>query len=99
MLANVIVFTSKLDLLVRVRYTNPLPPPPCPPKLLTIPTDPKRFTKIAFTNELANETPLPMIIDGECGMPIELTHWESLWTENGDDSGKLPGAGFIVSLT
>ncbi|KAI9453017.1 Paf1-domain-containing protein [Lactarius psammicola] len=53
-----------LDLLVKVRYQNPLPAPPCPPKLLDIPTDPKRYTR--------PEQLLPMIVDAECGMPLDL---------------------------
>ena len=78
--------SSKLDLLVRVRYSNPLPAPPCPPKLLNIPTNPMRYAKPEFLNDLANETPLPMIVDAECGMPLDLGKWECLWEEAADDS-------------
>ncbi|KAJ7696458.1 RNA polymerase II-associated [Mycena rosella] len=76
---------SKLDLLVRVRYSNPLPAPPCPPKLLDIPTDPMRYARPAFLNALANDMPLPMIVDAECGMPLDLGKWESLWLEEDED--------------
>ncbi|KAF9479588.1 RNA polymerase II-associated protein [Pholiota conissans] len=82
--------SSKLDLLVRVRYSNPLPAPPCPPKLLTIPTNPMRYARPEFLNGLANDTPLPMIVDAECGMPLDLGKWECLWEENGDDSSLNP---------
>ncbi|KAJ3812491.1 RNA polymerase II-associated protein [Lentinula aff. lateritia] len=81
---------SKLDLLVRVRYANPLPPPPCPPKLLDIPTNPMRYAQPEFLNSIANNTPLPMIVDAECGMPLDLGKWESLWEENADDSALNP---------
>ncbi|ESK97873.1 rna polymerase ii-associated protein [Moniliophthora roreri MCA 2997] len=81
---------SKLDLLVRVRYSNPLPPPPCPPKLLEIPTNPMRYARPEFINTLANNTPLPMIVDAECGMPLDLGKWECLWEENADDSALNP---------
>ncbi|KAJ4473623.1 RNA polymerase II-associated protein [Lentinula aciculospora] len=81
---------SKLDLLVRVRYANPLPPPPCPPKLLDIPTNPMRYAQPEFLNYIANNTPLPMIVDAECGMPLDLGKWESLWEENADDSALNP---------
>ncbi|KAJ3745379.1 RNA polymerase II-associated protein [Lentinula detonsa] len=81
---------SKLDLLVRVRYANPLSPPPCPPKLLDIPTDPMRYAQPEFLNSIANNTPLPMIVDAECGMPLDLGNWESLWEENADDSALNP---------
>ncbi|KAG9101901.1 hypothetical protein FS749_001867 [Ceratobasidium sp. UAMH 11750] len=70
---------GKLDLLVKVRYTNPLPPPPCPPKLLNIPTHPNRYIKPEFTATLAAETPLPMVVDSECGMPLDLFQWDGLW--------------------
>ncbi|THU92733.1 RNA polymerase II-associated protein [Dendrothele bispora CBS 962.96] len=75
---------SKLDLLVRVRYSNPLPAPPCPPKLLEIPTNPMRYARPEFLNAIANNAPLPMIVDADCGMPLDLGKWESLWEENAD---------------
>jgi RNA polymerase II-associated factor 1 len=82
-------YSSKLDLLVRVRYSNPVPAPPFPPKLLDIPTNPRRYTRPEFLNELVNETPLPMIVDAELGMPLDLGKWESLWEEGADDSSKF----------
>ncbi|KAG5647500.1 hypothetical protein DXG03_009437 [Asterophora parasitica] len=82
--------SSKLDLLVRVRYSNPLPAPPCPPKLLDIPTNPMRYARPEFINALASDTPLPMIVDAECGMPLDLGKWESLWEEDADDSALNP---------
>ncbi|KAG6902582.1 hypothetical protein C0995_014589 [Termitomyces sp. Mi166 len=82
--------SSKLDLLVRVRYSNPLPPPPCPPKLLDIPTNPMRYARPGFLDALANDTPLPMIVDAECGMPLDLGKFECLWEEGGDDSELNP---------
>jgi len=45
-----------------------------------------RYTRPEFLNALANDTPLPMIVDAECGMPLDLGKWECLWEENGDDS-------------
>jgi RNA polymerase II-associated factor 1 len=80
---------SKLDLIVRVRYSNPLPPPPAPPKLLTIPTDPARYAKREFLDALAADAPLPMIVDAEMGLPLDLSRWESLWDDDADDSGAL----------
>lgn len=78
---------SKLDLLVRVRYSNPLPAPPCPPKLLDVPTDPMRYARPEFLNDLASDTPLPMIVDAELGMPLDMGKWECLWEPDADDSG------------
>lgn len=78
-----------MDLLVRVRYNNPLPPPPFPPKLVKIATDPARYARPEFTAELAYEAPLPMVVDAECGMPFDLGRWECLWEENADKSSAL----------
>ncbi|KAI8985739.1 RNA polymerase II-associated [Trametes punicea] len=89
---------SKLDLLIRVRYSNPLPPPPCPPKLLNIPTDPKRYSRPEFLDDIAASTPLPMIVDGELGMPLDLSQWDCLWEENGDDSELNPDPSRIPKL-
>ncbi|KAG5634869.1 hypothetical protein H0H81_000469 [Sphagnurus paluster] len=82
--------SSKLDLLVRVRYSNPLPAPPCPPKLIDIPTNPMRYARPEFLNALANETPLPMIVDAEFGMPLDLGKFECLWEEDAEDSALNP---------
>ena len=84
---------SKLDLLVRVRYNNPLPAPPFPPKLLKIPTNPSRYARPDFIAELAYEAPLPMVVDAECGMPLDLGKWDCLWEENADKSGMIPAIG------
>ncbi|KAN0138192.1 RNA polymerase II-associated [Lactarius tabidus] len=81
---------SKLDLLVKVRYQNPLPAPPCPPKLLDIPTDPKRYTRPEFLDSATNEMLLPMIVDAECGMPLDLGKWEALWEDGADDHALNP---------
>ncbi|PVG01919.1 Paf1-domain-containing protein, partial [Serendipita vermifera] len=81
---------SKLDLLVRVRYQNPLPAPPYPPKLLHIPTNPERYATIEYTGDLANEMAFPMVVDAEMGMPIDLSRYESLWQEGGDASQLNP---------
>jgi RNA polymerase II-associated factor 1 len=46
-----------------------------------------RYAKPEFLNALANDTPLPMIVDAECGMPLDLGKWECLWEQDADDSG------------
>ncbi|KAH9990926.1 RNA polymerase II-associated [Russula vinacea] len=81
---------SKLDLLVKVRYQNPLPAPPCPPKLLDIPTNPKRYTRPEFLDAATNEALLPMVVDAECGMPLDLGKWEALWEDGADDHALNP---------
>ncbi|EJD07681.1 uncharacterized protein FOMMEDRAFT_24985 [Fomitiporia mediterranea MF3/22] len=77
---------SKLDLLFKVRFQNPLPPPPFPPKLLNIPTNPTRYAGPDFTASLASETPLPMVVDADLGMPLDLSYYECLWGDGQDDS-------------
>lgn len=46
-----------------------------------------RYARPDFLNAIANDTPLPMIVDAECGMPLDLGRWECLWDEDVDDSG------------
>ena len=81
------LLSVRYDLLVRVRYSNPLPPPPCPPKLLNIPTNPKRYAKPEFLDALRQRTPVPMVVDAECGMPLDLSQWDGLWEPEGNDAG------------
>jgi Paf1 len=83
------ILHRNVELLIRARYSNPLPPPPCPPKLINIPTNPMRYAGPEFLNRLAAHTPLPMIVDAECGMPLDLLRWECLWDDNADDSGEI----------
>lgn len=78
---------SKLDLLVRVRYNNNLPPPPCPPKMLTIETNPKRYARPEFIDAVVDDTPIPMVVDAELGMPLDLSLWDCLWDEAADEDG------------
>ncbi|CED84583.1 Putative RNA polymerase II regulator [Phaffia rhodozyma] len=82
--------SKKIDLLVRVRYENPLPPPPFPPKLLDIPTSISRYARPSFTSNLAKAIPLPMMVDAECGMPLNLLGYPAIW--EGDMSQLNPKA-------
>ncbi|KAF8268695.1 Paf1-domain-containing protein [Lactarius quietus] len=68
---------SKLDLLVKVRYQNPLPPH-------------HRYTRPEFLDAATNEMLLPMIVDAECGMPLDLGKWEALWEDGADDRALNP---------
>ena len=68
--------------------TNFLPRcPPCPPKVLDMPTDPKRYTLPEFLDAATNEMLLPMIVDAECRMALDLGKWEALWEDGADDRG------------
>jgi hypothetical protein len=31
-----------------------------------------------------------MVVDAECGMPLDLGKWEALWEDGADDSGAQP---------
>jgi len=64
--------TAACPLLIRHRYQNPFPPPPFPPKLLHISTDPSRYADYRFLRNLENEREVPVISDADLGMPIEL---------------------------
>ncbi|WWC63346.1 uncharacterized protein I303_105946 [Kwoniella dejecticola CBS 10117] len=71
--------SKKSDLLVRVRYLNPVPNPPFPPKLLNISTDINRLGEPSYLNHLAASTQLPMLVDSEMGMPLNLNAYEGVW--------------------
>ncbi|CAD6913883.1 unnamed protein product [Tilletia controversa] len=64
--------SRKRDLIERVKYPNPLPLPPYPPKLLNIPLAPERYANPAFGHRLASELPIPLLADAEAGIHIDL---------------------------
>jgi RNA polymerase II-associated factor 1 len=65
--------TYHQDYIARIRYSNALPPPPCPPKLLDIPnTGLSQYTSAGYASRLAREQPLNIEADAELGMPIDL---------------------------
>lgn len=67
--------TYHQDYIARIRYSNILPPPPGPPKLLHIPgtgLGDGRYTSAAYASRLAREQPLNIEVDAELGMPIDV---------------------------
>lgn len=56
---------------MRIRYQNPLPPPPFPPKLLSIPTDLNRFASYDTLRPIEAEREIPLLVDAELGMYLE----------------------------
>jgi hypothetical protein len=48
-----------------------------------------RYARPEFLDAIANDTPLPMIVDAECGMPLDLGMYESLWEDDADESGQF----------
>jgi RNA polymerase II-associated factor 1 len=64
----------------RIRYPNPLPLPPYPPKLLAIPTPSSRYADPrTFGSRLATAHPLPMVVNSEAGMPLNMTDFPQAW--------------------
>ncbi|EON65324.1 hypothetical protein W97_04562 [Coniosporium apollinis CBS 100218] len=75
------------DYIARIRYSNALPPPPIPPKLLDIPNtglSSGQYTSAGFASRLAREQPLNIEADAELGMPIDLVGMPGVF--EGDES-------------
>ncbi|KAK4186888.1 RNA polymerase II-associated protein 1 [Podospora australis] len=75
------------DYIVRIRYSNALPPPPNPPKLLEIPNTglaSGQYTTPGFASRLAREQPLNIEADAELGMPLDLVGMPGVF--DGDES-------------
>lgn len=75
------------DYIARIRYSNALPPPPNPPKLLDIPNTglaSGQYTNPGFASRLAREQPLNIEADAELGMPIDLVGLPGIF--DGDES-------------
>ncbi len=75
------------DYIARIRYSNALPPPPNPPKLLDIPNTglaSGQYTAPAFASRLAREQPLNIEADAELGMPLDLVGMPGVF--DGDES-------------
>lgn len=86
-----------------MRYPNPLPLPPYPPKLQRIPVSASRYADgpetqgnvsgdlaITFTNRLTRLNQLPVLVDAEGGIPLDLTQFHGVWT--GETDSFAPGA-------
>lgn len=77
------------DYIARIRYSNALPPPPNPPKLLDIPNvglASGQYTAPGFASRLAREQPLNIEADAELGMPLDLIGMPGIF--DGDESCK-----------
>lgn len=79
------------DYIARIRYSNTLPPPPNPPKLLDIPGTGLAggtYTSAGYAAKLAREQPLNIEADAELGMPIDLIGIPGVF--EGDEKGMMP---------
>lgn len=75
------------DYIARIRYSNVLPPPPNPPKLLDIPNTglaSGQYTNPGFASRLARDHPLNIEADAELGMPLDLVGMPGVF--DGDES-------------
>ncbi|KAI0023207.1 RNA polymerase II-associated [Xylariomycetidae sp. FL0641] len=75
------------DFIARIRYSNALPPPPNPPKLLDIPNtglESGQYTAPGFASRLAREQPLNIEADAELGMPLDLVGMPGIF--DGDET-------------
>jgi RNA polymerase II-associated factor 1 len=76
------------DYIARIRYSNALPPPANPPKLLEIPhqgISSGEYTSTAFASRLAREQPPNIEVDAELGMRLDLVGMPGIF--DGDESG------------
>ncbi|KAH8683374.1 RNA polymerase II-associated [Tricladium varicosporioides] len=79
--------TIHQDYIARIRYSNTLPPPPNPPKLLDIPNTglaSGQYTTPGFASRLARDQPLNIEADAELGMPLDLVGMPGIF--DGDES-------------
>jgi len=75
------------DYIARIRYSNTLPPPPNPPKLLDIPDvslSSGLYTSPTFAARLLRDQPLNIEADAELGMPLNLIGLPGVF--DGDES-------------
>ena len=75
------------DYIARIRFSNTLPPPPNPPKLLDIPNtglSSGLYTAPGFASRLARDQPLNIEADAELGMPLDLVGMPGIF--DGDES-------------
>lgn len=82
------------DYFARIRYSNTLPPPPVPTKLLHIPGTGLaggEYTSAAYASRLAREQPLNIEADAELGMPIDLIGVPGVF--DGDEKGEYCDSG------
>ncbi|CCG83123.1 RNA polymerase II-associated protein 1 homolog [Taphrina deformans PYCC 5710] len=72
------------DYILRVRYSNTLPPPPFEPKLLKLPMSLSQYTSVSYLSTLIQEQPMKLELDKELGMPLDLSLLPGLF--EGDES-------------
>ena len=77
------------DYIAKIRYSNQLPAPPNPPKLLDIPGGglaEGKYIQAQYATSLARAQPLNIEADAELGMPLDLIGIPGVF--QGDERGK-----------
>ena len=75
------------DYIARIRYSNSLPAPDMPPKMLNMPGEgisSEHYTQPGFASRLAREQALNIDVDAELGMPLDLVGMPGIF--DGDES-------------
>lgn len=67
----------------RVRYPNPLPELPYAPKLVHVAAPQPNYASPVYAQRIAETQQLPVAVDAEAGMPLDLAKLESLWLADG----------------
>ncbi|EEB06567.1 RNA polymerase II associated Paf1 complex [Schizosaccharomyces japonicus yFS275] len=75
------------DYILRVKYHNPLPPPPFPPRLVDIPNPVRQYADPSFVSNLAQEKAIDFGLEPEMGMPLDLS--SVMGAFEGDSSAML----------
>ena len=81
----------KRDLIERVRYPNPLPALPHAPRLTRIPEPEPNYVSPMYLQRMAESLQLPLTVDAEAGMPLDLARLEYLWLEDGTHPSEMDG--------
>lgn len=81
----------KRDLIERVRYQNPLPALPHAPRLTRIPEPEPNYVSPMYLQRMAESLQLPVTVDAEAGMPLDLARLEYLWLEDGTHPAEVDG--------
>ena len=66
-----------------MRYPNPLPELPYAPKLVRIPDAEPNYTTPVYAQRVVESLQLPIAVDAEAGMPLDLARLEHLWIGDG----------------
>lgn len=73
----------------RVRYPNPIPELPYAPKLVRVQQPEANYLSPVYAQRIAESQQLPVAVDAEAGMPIDLAKLEYLWLADGQQDPRV----------